>query len=63
MNISATDLANELAELQKQFRAYTQTAEFAFAEINAPKAGGFVESYRRRSAEIQHELSRLRVRS
>jgi len=61
MTASAAELAQELDALQKEFRAYSQTADFSFAEINAPKPNGFVENYRRRTAEIQNALSRMRL--
>lgn len=61
MTASAAELAQELDALQKEFRAYSQSADFSFAEINAPKPDGFVEKYRRRTAEIQNALSRMRL--
>jgi hypothetical protein len=61
MSATAAELAQELGQLQQEFRAYTLSADFSFSEISQPKSGGFVERYQQRTAEIQNALSRMRL--
>lgn len=58
MTASATELAKELSQLQQEFRAFTNAPDFSYAALFSPAPGGFVETYRKRTAELQNALSR-----
>ncbi len=60
MSAKAAELANELVQLQREYRQFTLSPEYSFSEVWNPTPGGFAERYRDRVKEIQREIAGLR---
>lgn len=60
MTASATELTNELVQLQSDYRAFTLSPDYRFDEVWNPTPGGFAERYQERTKEIQRAIAGLR---
>jgi len=60
MSANAAELANELVQLQREYREFTLSPEYNFSEVWNPTPGGFAEHYRDRVKEIQRAIAGLR---
>lgn len=60
MTASASELANELIQLQRDYRALTLSPDYSFDEIWNPTPGGFAERYQERTKELQRAIAGLR---
>lgn len=60
MSEKAAELANELVQLQREYREFTLSPEYDFSEVWNPTPGGFAERYRDRVKEIQQAIAGLR---
>lgn len=60
MSATATELVNELVKLQSDYRAFTLSPDYSFDEVWNPTPGGFAETYRERTKEIQRAIAGMR---
>lgn len=59
MNVTETELVQELVKLERDYRAFARTSEYKTAEIWHPTPGGFMEKYQKRMKELQEEIATI----